>query len=446
MMKKTVIVLAMLMMLVAFVPFASAYDNDPVEVDDDFYDGTDNAGQRNIVRFDNDTLLYVYSDFTTYPDIGYATSDDSGVTWDLHGSIGEEDAAYDPCIAKDSHDRVWCVYSTDNEIINITYYEDGVWSEIATVNVSTTDQYEPFVCVNSLDDIYVIWDENITDDEEYWQVFATNFTFAQFPDSIPPPVQISSDAIDQEDPTAAFDGNDTIHIVWECFDFLDATVNYSSREYGETNYEPSVDISPAGVGDGGFYDPSICVDDEGTVYVVCELRIIFSSYDLYVVYGSHPTGTDYRNLTNELDHNTTAYSLSCGWLNDELQIVYADGDTGYISYIHGTPNGGWEQEVSISDSVGEMEGYHDSPSIRWAYYNEEHTVVEYGFYDYEGMTMEDGGGEWLYYQQIHIGPPADDIADEITNVLIPMVMSLFMLVIVLAVIKGVVKSFTKMSK
>jgi hypothetical protein len=440
--KGIIIVIAIVGMLCFTAIPVTAYDNDPVEVDDSFYNGTEYANQRNLVRFDNGTLMYVYADSAGIPTIGYAISEDDGVTWDLMGDIGDEALSLYPCVAKDSHERVWCAYKTTemggDYQINVTYYEDGVWETPVNVNsTGVSDQYDPFVCINSQDDVYVLWDENITEDmTDYWQVMAVNFTFAQFPDSIPAPTRIYANETDQEYPVAAFDSEDTIHVTWQNWDSGNETIGYTYREDGETEYEVPITITDT---DFDFDTPSICVDDNGTVYVTCILDYDNGTTDIYVIYGEHPNGTDFVNLTDELDHATNAYSLSCGWLNDELQIVYADTDTNYISYIHGIPEGVWEQEISISESVGSYMT-HSAPSIRWAYYNE-HTVVEYGFYDYD-PTLMDYDGPWLYYQQIHSGSPTDEIIDQI-NALFPVVVVMMSFLILVAVLRVIIISFKK---
>jgi hypothetical protein len=430
------------MLCLTAIPVMAAYENDPVEVDNVVSTGTSYTEQRNLVRFDDGTLLCVYTELTLMiSEVSYAISDDDGVTWATHGNIGDLGSS-DSCIAKDSHERVWCVYEVDGDSnhINVSYYtEGGIWADPVTVYVNESDQYEPFVCVDSHDNVYVIWDQdtNVSGDF-YYQVYAVNFTFAQFPDSIPSPVYVDSAPIDQEFPSAAFDGDDTIHIVWDTDTGAEYSINYTYREYGDTDYTSSIDVRPFGHS-GDFYDSGICTDETGTVYIVGDLE--GDTDNIYVIYGTHPDGTDFYNLTDELGHNTSAWGISCGWLNDELQILYSDYDIDQISYINGTPADGWTLQAGISSAITPTG--HMYPSLRWAYWNEQHYTVEYAF-TYMFM-MEGPGSDVLYYQQIEHGTSTGEVVDQI-NALLPVVITMMGFLILVAVLRVIVISFKKSFK
>lgn len=439
-MKTTKIVLVMMiavvMLTMSALP-AVAYDHDAVEVDDSVYYATIYGEQRNLVRFANDTIMVVYSGVDGVDTvIEYATSTDEGVTWTEGGAITDDVDARYVTVAQDGEGRVWCAYvvTTGTNYINISYYDEGVWSAPALLNTSAGDQWDPFVCVNSDDDVYVFWDEQDTvEGGNFYQVHTVNFTFAQFPASIPVAINVNTSVSDQEYPTAAFDGNDTIHVAWEDTN-TSYDLYYSYRDDGETDYEPAANITPTGM---NISEPSMCVDEDGTVYVAC---VNFGSpYDIFVVYGAHPDGTDYINLTDELGVSTSTGDVSAGWVNGYMRILYSDIVNYHVQHIYGTISG-WYIETDISvDGAGDT--VHVSPSIRWAFYHEENYTVEYVFGEWGVLGPPPADG--LFYQQIDKGSSALDMI----NSLIPLVISIMSLVLVVAVIKsvtvGLAKSFKK---
>lgn len=424
---------------------ASGYTT-PVQIDggalDMFLISTAMSAQRNLVRLSNDTLLCVYLDEGW--ELSYATSEDDGVSWTTHDMIG-----YDPAenigilsIARDSTDIVWCAYEyydgeEDNEMILFTAYWEGGWSFPFYVDIPGPDenQYNPFVAVNSTDEIFIVWaEDNGTD--SYIELL--NFSIEQLPFDMPEPsvVNVTEEESEEFKPVLAFDGNDTVHIAYNYEnDTSNSTIKYTNRTVGSDEFAPVVNISMGDEYDNLF--PSICVDDDGTVYVAFVYGNMTEEFGVGLFYGDPPTNS--LDIAGELDYRSDSFDLSTAWHDDELHILHDDYYTYMIAHVHGVPGGEWNLTTSITaPNVGE--NYHIFPSLRWAYYHEPSDDLDYVFTE----MYEPGEGFGIFYQDITGVDPVvpEDIMDQIST-LTQTVMSIFMLVVVLIVVKGVVMSMKR---
>jgi hypothetical protein len=388
---KYIIGLLIIVLVLSSIPIL-AYET-PVIVDPLGNYPTDYASQRNLVRLANDTILAVY---TTWPDpISYAVSTNNGTTWSLKGPIYADDSigyGGNPCIARDSHDRVWCAYTISfgegGTMINITYYDHGVWAVPRILNISEMGELNPFICIDSSDLIDIVWEK--FNDTYMLQVMEANFVYADF-SSLPIDAiivnQSSGEEIDQRNPSASFDGSDILHVVWEQTNGSTFDPMYCQRHHGDTTFQPAVDILPA-LDTWNYLKPTICVDPVTQVVYSVWIRDNWPLDNLVVIYGNPPDGSHWIDLTlGMFDDDTIPTSVSCGWFNDKLQIVYADYFNYTIAYVNGTPTGGWNLLGNITTDI--PPGIrHEAPSIRWAYYHENVTdSVEYVFEDYNGTLL-----------------------------------------------------------
>jgi hypothetical protein len=191
---------------------------------------------------------------------------------------------------------------------------------------------------------------------------------------------------------------------------------------------------------GDEYDnmfPSICVDDEGTVYVAFIYGNMSVDYGVGLFYGDPPTNS--LDIAGELEYRSYSFDLSVAWHEDELHILHDDSITHMIAHVHGVPGGEWNLTTSISAPGGD-ENYHIFPSLRWAYHHEPKYNLDYVFTE----ISEPGENFGIFYQNISGTDPdvPDDIADEISS-LTRMVTSLFPLIIVMMTVRWIVLSMKR---
>lgn len=171
---------------------------------------------RNITRDSNGVFHIVYYESDgSYFQIYYEKSTDEGLTWT--GRTALTSGSYDqvePAICVDSNDNLHVVWG-GKHAGKASYYDlryikyTGSWGSISNIGNSTYDEWRPSICVDSSDYLHVVWRRNTVA-----SVNNHRLDYSKYITSWSTPIEVSSDNYNQGPASLTVDDNDYIHMTW----------------------------------------------------------------------------------------------------------------------------------------------------------------------------------------------------------------------------------------
>ena len=346
---------------------------------------TKSSGQH-LIGCRGDTVYLVWSDErTNLRRIYFSRSTDCGNTWSVNLRLSSDDPndeANTPSLTLDDQGNIYVCYghydmSTFNIDVYFTKSTDGGISFTTPVLVNDTTraaQAHPSIAVDSSGNIiYIAWDDarnpvNIPNLDIYMAKSTDGgLTFG-------PSVRVDdtgSDSLDQEAPSiGCTQGGDTVYVVWwdERNDIGDDNLDiYFSRSInGGQTFESNILVNDTvGTTWKRQWDPSVWLDNSGTIYVVWD--------DGY--YPSFAKSVDHGQSFIEervVNDDTTGGGRSpclCSLDDSLIYVTWMDartyGQTGYDIYFSFSTDGGdsFNPNVRVNDLLGIESAWDWYPSV-----------------------------------------------------------------------------------
>lgn len=241
------------------------------------------SAQRNLIRV-SETELHViyYADLDEISQIYTEKSIDNGITWNnkIRISTYENMTLYDqkhPTIAIDFNHTLQVVWSgkasgyTTDEQIWYTNYTDS-WTTPLRISTLTGmidyPQTQPFISVDSTDQLHVVWDGETPTYPAHYQIWYTTYNKTTWSDITRISTKAGMATEWNRNPTIAIDSSDNINIAWYG---MESAYPYHPQIYHRkyTN-QWGVITRVSTLENMGDYDqlyPAIAVDTEDNIYI-----------------------------------------------------------------------------------------------------------------------------------------------------------------------------------
>ena len=224
-----------------------------------------------------------------------------------------------PRLAFDSLNNIHLVWSGGDSLspgytqIKYKKYDGNSWSNEIILGNDNYNQSNPSICIDSNDNVFVIWDGKSVSSTTYSQIRFVKFDG----DSWGSVSNITSGDYNQNTPDTYIDSNNKIHIAWYGTSLSSVTKN----QIRYSNFDGNVWSEPTNVTSGIYdkYNPSISGDSSNNIYLswngtnplsTTYSQIQFSKYD--VDSWSEPV-----NITTD-NYNQTNSSISI----DDANLIY----------------------------------------------------------------------------------------------------------------------------
>ncbi len=223
--------------------------------------------------------------------------------------------SYNPNIAVDSNNNLHVVWNSSNaptaEGIYYSKFNGSDWSSsIDITNNDIENKYIPYISVDSLNNLHVVWEDNRLGDREiFYSKYDGNWSI---------PENISNTINDSWAPKISVDSNNYLHLVW----YEDKG---SIEEIYYNKYNGSWSTSQSIYNESGSsYSPKISVDSNNYLHLVWGDKGSGNSEILHSIYnGSWSTPTNISNTSGgSYCHSVTRDS------NDELHVVWQENTSG----------------------------------------------------------------------------------------------------------------------
>jgi hypothetical protein len=302
------------------------------------------------MAIDSKGTLYVVweDDRNGDSDIYFAKSTDGGDTWsnpntkvNIHTS-GDGSPNMDqstPCIAVDSQGTIYVAWTDDRWDDNDIYFAKSIdggdtWTnpnERVNTDSTSTTQRNPTITVDSEQNIYVAWQDQITGDYDIQFAKSTDGG-GEWSD---PSILVNKGGQDnlQINPTIAVDSSDRLYLAWQDNRWGNYDIYFAkSTNKGASWTEPNIRIN-SDTGTARQHSPALTVSYTGTIYAAWH---------------------DYRNVNSDIYF---AYSLNEGenWSHPNLRVNQPPENTQHVPAIAVGPNGpiyvAWQDDRDGFDDI-----------------------------------------------------------------------------------------------
>jgi hypothetical protein len=348
------------------------------------------------IATDNEGSIYVVwaDDRDMLRDIYLSKSTDGGSTFSENRKISDsitESICNRPAIAIDDSNNIyvaWIDTRNSNYDVYSTFSTDGgiTFSENKKVNdVDIKVGYgTPAIAAYGSGNIVIAWEDNR--DDPNGDIYFANSTNGG--NTFSPNKKINDDAgtNTQEDPSIAINENNTIYIAWSDDRDVDYDIYLSNSTNGGNSFSPNQRINDGAL-DAWHREPSISVDDMGTIYVASTRS---ESGDSNISFSFSTDGG------NTFSPNITVSDASSGiqnhpslTLSEYGNIYIAWEDSRNINddiYFTNSTNGGlsFSPNLRINDDVG--------TSAQW-----KPCITSYSEANVFAVWEDNRNGEWEIY-------------------------------------------------
>ena len=199
-------------------------------------------------------------------EISYMRSPDRGITWEedwfVTSNSGE---SVNPALAVDSADNPHLVWSDDTDGNYEIFYKKSkdrgvTWSSRKKLTRTSTYSGYPDIAVDSLDNLHVVWSEDINGNGDIFYKKGTD-AGATWPLGM----RLTNTAAGSEHPAIAIDSSNHIHVVWSDATSGNMEIYYRKSTNGGATWTPSQRLTWTS---GGSYFPDLTIDSGGNLHVV----------------------------------------------------------------------------------------------------------------------------------------------------------------------------------
>jgi len=247
----------------------------------------------------------------------------------------ESGKIYDNALVIDSRSNLHVVYENDGAV----YYlerEGGVWKDRVMLSDSGETCSQPCLGIDSLDNLYVIWDYQVGSE---WGMRLMKKVNDTWKGRFLPGFELTN-------PRMYVSPGGEIHIVAEGA----GQVHYYHSSDGGENWDRIVRFPNNRPGGGEYYDwlPSV-VEEGGYVYVFWTRSIVGGIRGMY--YSVKPPGGEFGDTTRvEMDMENPNFSCVEGY-NGYIYLVWRETDGSqtevYLSKRR-VPDGAWSEPLNVS--------------------------------------------------------------------------------------------------
>jgi hypothetical protein len=193
-------------------------------------------------------------------------SPDRGITWEedwfVTSNSGE---SVNPALAVDSADNPHLVWSDDTDGNYEIFYKKSkdrgvTWSSRKKLTRTSTYSGYPDIAVDSLDNLHVVWSEDINGNGDIFYKKGTD-AGATWPLGR----RLTNTAAGSEHPAIAIDSSNHIHVVWSDATSGNMEIYYRKSTNGGATWTPSQRLTWTS---GGSYFPDLTIDSGGNLHVV----------------------------------------------------------------------------------------------------------------------------------------------------------------------------------
>jgi hypothetical protein len=312
---------------------------------------------------------------------------------------------YNPSIAVDSNGNIFVAWEDDRDGDWNIYFansSDGgqTWTN-NKINSSSGNQSNPSLVVDSLGNLYVVWEDDRNDD---WDIYFANSTDGGVTWTYPN-VKVNDDSSAwQINPSIAVDNSGNLYVTWDDDRNGDQDIYFSKSTDRGIKWTVDKKVSTDTLG-ASQSNPTIAVDSSGNIYIAWQdERNGFTNSDIYFA-NSTNGGVDWTNPNKKINTDVTLktqrYPSIAAGLPGSVYLVWEDyrGVDADIYFAKSTDYGiTWTYpNVGVNDT---SPGHQFYPAIV-----EENGIIsivwedlrESGIYgpDIYFANSTDGGDSWL---------------------------------------------------
>ena len=257
--------------------------------------------------------------------------------------------SYLPDIAVDSSGNinvVWWDNDSGNREIYFSRSEDGgsTWSALINLSSTSAESDYPFIALDSLGNISVVWEEGAPPGEIFFRRSTDNGA------SWSAAVNISNNSGDSGSPKISVDSSGNINVVWMDNDPGNRDTYFTCSEDNGATWSQVKNVSNS---TDDSFNPDIAIDNSGNINIVW--RENATNFDVYYSRSTNNGGSwsQVKNISNSTsisDFPAIAVD-SAGNIN----VVWVDISTGVwdVLFSRSSNNGaGWSTAVNITSNAG----------------------------------------------------------------------------------------------
>ncbi len=280
---------------------------------------------------------------------------------------------FTPQIAVDSGGNIYVVWEDDREFNSDIFFaksmDNGVtWTEKnVKISNSSADQRSPAIAISSIDEIYVVWEDNRNSNSDIYFACSKNFGM----NWTDPNIKISNESsgYDQRDPDIALDVMGNIYVVWEDVRNGDWDIYFAmSTDNGATWSNPNIRVG-TDTTNASQRNPSLALDLLGNIYVTWQ-DDRNSDRDIYFTKSENQGAvwySDKRVNSDTLNQNQRAPTIavdstgiiSIAWQDNRNSALYG----GDIYYANSMDGGGNWTDPNIRVNSDSSSADQQSPSL-----------------------------------------------------------------------------------
>jgi len=281
----------------------------------------------------NNILHLVYEEYTMIDsELYYKKSTNGGQTWSAPVRLTwNAGLSMEPSICVDSTNNIYVVWEDDSPGDSEIYFKrstngGGTWSSLQRLTWNSRDSLNPKIKSSAGSTLHIVWHErlNSTNYEIYYKKSTNSGT------TWTPPTRLTWTSNNARYPEIAIDPAGNIHVAWEYGDIGDKEIYYKQSLDNGNTWSTVSRLTWMG---GESRDPTMAADVNGTIAIAWN-DDNSGPYDIY-----YKESTDSGITWTPLDRLTwtsgsTWKSFLGSGQSGALHLVYADNSAGNSEIFH----------------------------------------------------------------------------------------------------------------